>query len=424
MKAVRQVVEIAYKDESFIGYLNFDEDEKYLEFLVDTVENQIELLKLYSPKTFNCTLHNGKVISCFNCKIIRVKNDNLVRYSIDIYVENDIKRYEELQFNNITAIFPKVNLWFVGSRFSYKSNLDYKGKKLDLIISEGETQKLDSNTKISETYLQVQLKSESLINLEFFNEIYFKISVIFSLLIDKYVSYTYYDVNCEDGRLYKIYQRNQNQTNEVKMTKGNYRINRELNATEFYNIFVAPLTFENFDIWFNYVGVLRTKPLIEEQYLTYARCLEMISRENVNTDIYGNAERRAKSKIYRELIEGMDLDENYKENLIEAFKFSNRKGFKVLLLQLIQNSSFEEQLEMLAEEVDVEKLVSNIVNIRNHLTHGSPFGNIDKSSLSFYTELIKRMVTYFILQRHKIDVPLNIEYLNRNSNELPNPFIK
>lgn len=152
MKAVRQVVEIAYKDESFIGYLNFDEDEKYLEFLVDTVENQIELLQYYSPKIFNCTLHNGKVISCFNCKIIRVKNDNLVRYGIDIYVENDIKRYEELQFNNITAIFPKVDFWFVGSGFSYNSNFDYKGQKLDLIISEGETKQRGLNTVISKPF--------------------------------------------------------------------------------------------------------------------------------------------------------------------------------------------------------------------------------------------------------------------------------
>ncbi|MDA1678644.1 HEPN domain-containing protein [Bacillus cereus group sp. TH152-1LC] len=424
MKAVRQVVEISYKNESFIGYLNFDEDEKYLEFLVDTVENQIELLQFYSPKTFNCTLHNGKVISCFNCKIIKVKNDNLVRYGIDIYVENDIKRYEELEFHNITAIFPKVNTWFVGKDFSYNSSLNYKGQKLDLIISEGETHKSDLNTKISETFLKVQLKSESFMDLELVNEIYFKMSAIFSFLIDKYVSYAHYIVNHEGQYLYKIYQRNQNRINEVKMNNMNYRIDKELNDTEFYNIFVAPLTLKNFDVWFNYVGVLRTKPLIEERYLTYARCLEMISRENVNTDIYGNTERRAKSKTYRELIEGMDLDENYKENLIEAFKFSNRKGFKVLLLQLIQNSSFKEQLEMLAEEVDMEKLVSNIVNIRNHLTHGSPFEKIDKSSLSFYTELIKRMVTYFILQKHMVDIPLNIDYLNRNSSELPDPFIK
>ncbi|PEJ11505.1 HEPN domain-containing protein [Bacillus wiedmannii] len=424
MKAVRQVVEISYKDESFIGYLNFDEDEKYLEFLVDTVENQIELLQFYSPKTFNCTLHNGKVISCFNCKIIRVKNDNLVRYGIDIYVENDIKRYEELQFNNITAIFPKVDFWFVGSGFSYKSNFDYKGQKLDLIISEGETKQRGLNTVISETFLRVQLKSESLMNLELVNEIYFKMSAILSFLIDEFVSYTHYNVNHEGQYLYKIYQRNQNRINEVKMNKMNYRIDKELSDTDFYNIFVVPLTLKNFDVWFNYIGVLRTKPLLEERYLTYARCLEMISRENVNTDIYGNAERRAKSKIYRELIEGMDLDGDYKENLIEAFKFSNRKGFKVLLLQLIQNSSFKEQLEMLAEKVDVEKLVSNIVNIRNHLTHGSPFEKIDKSSLSFYTELIKRMVTYFILQKHMVDIPLNIDYLNRNSSELPDPFIK
>ncbi|WLG16653.1 HEPN domain-containing protein [Bacillus cereus] len=424
MKAVRQVVEISYKNESFIGYLNFDEDEKYLEFLVDTVENQIELLQFYSPKTFNCTLHNGKVISCFNCKIIRVKNDNLVRYGIDIYVENDIKRYEELKFHNIIAIFPKVNTWFVGKDFSYNSSLNYKGQKLDLIISEGETHKSDLNTKISETFLKVQLKSESFMDLELVNEIYFKISAIFSFLIDKYVSYTHYIVKHEGECLYKIYQRNQNRINEVKMNNMNYRIDKELNDTKFYNIFVAPLTLKNFDVWFNYVGVLRTKPLIEERYLTYARCLEMISRENVNTDIYGNAERRAKSKIYSELIESMDLDGNYKENLIEAFKFSNRKGFKVLLLQLIQNSSFKEQLEMLAEEVDTEKLVSNIVNIRNHLTHGSPFEKIDKSSLSFYTELIKRMVIYFILQKHMVDIPLNIDYLNQNSSELPNPFIK
>ncbi|MED3681836.1 HEPN domain-containing protein [Bacillus thuringiensis] len=424
MKAVRQVVEITFKNEKFIGYLNFDEGEKYLEFLVATLENQDELLNWDSLKTFNCTLHNGKVISCFKCKLVNTKNYNLVRYNIKIYAEDNIERYDELKFNNITAIFPKVDSWFVGSEFSYNSSLEYKGQKLDLIISDGETQKRDSNIKVLEKYLRVQLKSNVEMNLDLVNEIYFKMSVIFSFLIDKYVSYTHYIVNHEGQYLYKIYQSNQNQTNEVNVSKMNYCIDKEMNETEFYNILVAPLTFLNFDIWFNYVGVLRTKPLMEERYLTYARCLEMISKENVNTDIYEEKERKRKSKIYKQLIKDMDLDENYKANLIEAFKFGNRKGFKVLLLQLIQNSSFKGQVEMLAEEVDIKELVSNIVDIRNHLTHGSPFEEIDKQSLSFYTELIKKMVTYFILQKHTIDKPLNIAYLNRKSSELPNPFIK
>ncbi|XBO88474.1 HEPN domain-containing protein [Bacillus paranthracis] len=193
---------------------------------------------------------------------------------------------------------------------------------------------------------------------------------------------------------------------------------------EFFNIFVRPLTLPNFDIWFNYVGILRSKQLVEEQYLIYARCLEIISRDNVDTKIYKDAERRAKGKIYKELIEGMDLDENYKASLIEAFKFSNTKSFKVLLLQLIQNSSFTGQLELLMKGVKLDKLVGNIVNVRNHLTHGAPYEKIDTESLVFYEELIKQMVTYFILQEHGINAPLKIEHLYNNFEKLPEPLIK
>lgn len=417
-------MEIEYEDERFVGYLNFDEDERYLEFLVDTVKNQIELLEFYSAKTFNCKLSNGKVISCFNCKLINVENDNLVRYIIDVYVDNDIRRYDELKFNNATAIFPKVNAWFVGRDFSYKSSLDYKGQYLDLTISEGENQKRDLNTEVSETYLKVQLKSESLMDLEFINDIYYKMSVIFSFLMDKYVSYTHYLVCYEGQHSYEIYQRHQNVKNEVELNKVNYRINRTLNDTEFYNIFVAPLTLSNFDIWLNYVGILKSEQLLEEQYLTYARCLEIFARENVDMDIYGEKERKEKSKIYKQLINDMDLDENYKTNLIEAFKHSNRKGFKAQLLQVIRKFAIEERLEMLTVEVNLDKLVGNIVNMRNNLTHGTAFEKIDIQSLVFYKELIKQMVIYFMLQENGLNVSLRINHLCNRFKELPEPLIK
>ncbi|OSM14693.1 hypothetical protein BTH38_04665 [Bacillus toyonensis] len=424
MKPVRQVVEITYKDEKFIGYLNFDETEKYLEFLVEPLKNQDELLNWDSLKTFNCTLYAGKVISCLKCKLVNTENDNLVRYTINIYAEDNFKRYDELKFNNITAIFPKVNVWFVGKEFKYNSSLEYKGQQIDLSVYEGKSRKLSRHTELTEKYLIVQLESTTEMDLELVNEIYFKISALFSFFIDKYVSYTHYVVGREGGLPYEIYQRGENPINDVKLNEINYRLNKKMTDEEFFDIFVKPLTLPNFDIWFNYVGILRSKQLIEEQYLIYARCLEIISRDNVDTKIYKDVERRAKSKIYKELIESMDLDQNYKESLIEAFKFSNTKNFKVLLLQLIQNSSFKGQLEMLAKEVKLDKLVGNIVNMRNHLTHGTPFEKIDTESLVFYEGLIKQIVTYFILQEHGINAPLKIEHLYNNFEKLPDSLIK
>lgn len=424
MKPVRQVVEITYKDERFIGYLNFDETEKYLEFLVEPLKNRDELLDWDSVKTFNCTLHNGKVISCFKCKLVNTQNDNLIRYNIYIYVEENFKRYDELKFNTIAAIFPKVNVWFVGKEFKYNSSLEYKGQQIDLSVYEGRSSQFSKHTELSEKYLIVQLKSNTEMDLELVDEIYFKISAIFSFFIDKYVSYTHYVASREKVRTYEIYQRGQNPINDVRLGQMNYWISKKMTDEEFFNIFVRPLTLAHFDIWFNYVGILRSKQLVEEQYLIYARSLEIISRDNVDTKIYKDAERRAKGKVYKELIESMDLDENYKASLIEAFKFSNTKSFKVLLLQLIQNSSFAGQLELLMKGVKLDKLVGNIVNMRNHLTHGTPFEKIDTESLVFYEELIKQMVTYFILREHGINAPLKIEHLYSNFERLPEPLIK
>ncbi|XBO88475.1 hypothetical protein AAGG43_22370 [Bacillus paranthracis] len=207
MKPVRQVVEITYKDERFIGYLNFDETEKYLEFLVEPLKNRDELLDWDSVKTFNCTLHNGKVISCFKCKLVNTQNDNLIRYNIYIYVEDNFKRYDELKFNTIAAIFPKVNVWFVGKEFKYNSSLEYKGQQIDLSVYEGRSSQFSKHTELSEKYLIVQLKSNTEMDLELVDEIYFKISAIFSFFIDKYVSYTHYVASREKVRTYEIYQR-------------------------------------------------------------------------------------------------------------------------------------------------------------------------------------------------------------------------
>ncbi|PEA56056.1 hypothetical protein CON64_05345 [Bacillus pseudomycoides] len=99
MKAVRQVVEITYKDEKFIGYLNFDEAEKYLEFLVNPLEKQDELLDWDSLKTFNCTIHNGKVISCVHMTILTLKP-----YILNYAEVNEFKESNNLFYDPILQI--------------------------------------------------------------------------------------------------------------------------------------------------------------------------------------------------------------------------------------------------------------------------------------------------------------------------------
>ncbi|WP_374218777.1 hypothetical protein [Bacillus bingmayongensis] len=99
-----------------------------------------------------------------------------------------------MKFNNITAIFPKVNVWFVGKEFKYNSSLGYKGQQIDLSVYKGRSSQFSKHTELSEKYLIVQLKSNTEMDLELVDEIYFKISAIFSFFIDKYVSYTHYEL--------------------------------------------------------------------------------------------------------------------------------------------------------------------------------------------------------------------------------------
>ncbi|MCZ2259854.1 HEPN domain-containing protein [Sporosarcina sp. G11-34] len=426
MKKVNEVANIVFNGENIIGLIKVDEEEKFIEFLVENLDNKDELLNDRTEKTFHCNLHNNRTISFFKCLLINTKNSNLVRYKIGIYTDGFIENFEEFKVSEISAIFPKLDSWFVGNGkdLSLYSNISYEGKNVDIKFNQGKTKKRNNFSEVTETYLTITIKSDERLSIGYIDDIFFRISILFSFLCEKYVSYSNLVYEDKEGSPIRIYQNQQYEANDIKLNKVNYRPNSLINNETLKDL-IKPIESSLFDVWLNYVGVLRSNQLLEERFLNYARCLEILSRNDIRNNIYTERERSQKSKEYRELIEQMELEKEYKDNLKEAFKFSNNKGFKTILRELLEKYPFKEELEKLDENNGLEKVVSNIVNLRNHLTHGSPVKEINNKSLFFYKELTKQMVVNILIHEHGASKEsLDIDYLTIQYSGLPNPFNK
>ncbi|WP_082234992.1 HEPN domain-containing protein [Halobacillus massiliensis] len=426
MKEINEIAKIFYKGKTFNGYIKVNEKEKYLEFLIEDIpELRKELLDFTTSKMFHCRLHNYKTISCFKCNLINNRNDKVITYKIGTYIDEYIQNYEDISFNKVYAIFPKLDSWFIGNGNNLKlsSEIIYKGKKITVSTNQGRNEDNNLYSQTTTTYLTLALECDELLDIDFINSFLFKFSTVFSFLCDSFVTYQYLLFKSEKGMSAKIYQTNLYDSNTFKLINVNYRPRNILNDREFKQIFLDPINSELFDVWANYVSIIRFHNLLEEQYLGYARCLEILSRNSIDNFIYDDDERRLKASEYKKLINGMDLDTRYKNNLKEAFKYSNRKGFKGLLIDYLQTFSFKDQLENLYDSMDLKILVKNIVDLRDHLTHGLAINAVDNDSLFFYIRLSKHIVANILLKKQHIQSDqLDIGYLTKQYKFLPKPF--
>ncbi|WP_034757876.1 HEPN domain-containing protein [Rossellomorea vietnamensis] len=426
MKAISEVVKIIFEDKETIGYLVIKENERFLEFLNEDLGADHSIFDEKTLKDFHCKRTNGITVSCFKCRLTSTTNGNLIRFRIGVYVEDYIKDFKSLNFKSISSIFPKLDAWFVGEgeNLNYCSEIFYKNQNIIIEVSQGRQTHHHLHGSSDETYLTISMQSDEDITLDFANELFYKISVVFSFLCNSFITYSHNLYENNEGFPIKILQSNMVEENIINFRKLNYRPKKVLTHEEFNDIFIKPLSSGIFDVWMNFVGVLRSKPLIEEQFLVYARCLEIISRHYVEGEIYTKQERKAKSQVYNNVISNMALSQEYKENLKEAFKFSNKRSFKMVLNDLIDKYPFKTELDNLDTENTVLDLIRNIVNIRNHFTHGLPYDKINYQSLFFYKEITRKIVISILLNEHRIsNESLKIGELMEKYKKVPNAFL-
>lgn len=426
MKSRRQLTKIFYKDESFVGYISIEDNNRYLEFLIENTKYEDELLSSEVTNIeFHCPLHSGRTLSLFKCNFLHSKNEYLVRYSIGVLVEGYVESYSKLTMVSSTVTYPNVNSWLMGEakeEYSYKIAV---GNTLgEIKIAVGESIKEDNYKRITSSYLMVSIKCRESVHLKEMEEIYFKINTLFSFLTNCNIGYNNFNIQGSERFPMNLSRAEEFSENLINLKKVNY-VPKDVNKNTIKKLLIDPLASPIFDVWLHYVSILKSNPMLEEKFLSYARCLEIISRHYGENVIYEEKVRKEKSKQYKEMLKDLDISEEYKDNLKEAFKHSNKKNLKFHLVELINKYHFSKTISSLSKNDSLKDVAKNIVNLRNHLTHGGEFTEINIQALLYYTQLTKLIAEHLILAEHNVEnYNFEIPDFIKSFKSLPEPIIK